>query len=85
MVIVIIGVIIVMVCYIILQYHSIVWYSIVGRLQRHGRAQVRQRFRVALLGWHYLSNATCLMRPRLFYALCIVSKITIICQFARPF
>ena len=32
------------------------------------------------IGWHYLSNATCLIRPHLFYALFIVSRITIICQ-----
>ena len=30
------------------------------------------------IGWHYLSNATCLMRPRLFHALYIVSRVTII-------
>ena len=28
---------------------------------------------VALIGWHYLSNATCLMRPRLF--LCVVYSV----------
>ena len=28
-------------------------------------------------GWHHLSNATCLMRPRLFYALLVVSRNTI--------
>ena len=32
-----------------------------------------------LLGWHYLSNATCLMRPRLFYAFFAASRISIIC------
>ena len=25
------------------------------------------------LGWHYLSNAACLMRPRLFYECLVVS------------
>ena len=30
-------------------------------------------------GWHYLSDATCLMRPRLFYVLFAVSRITVIC------
>ena len=34
---------------------------------------------------HYLSSATCLMRPHLFYALCVVSWVTIlrnmICHF----
>ena len=33
----------------------------------------------AQLGWHYLSNATCLMRPHLLYVLfTVVSRITII-------
>ena len=36
-------------------------------------------------GWHYLSTATCLMRPRLFYVLFVVSRITIICCVARHF
>ena len=31
----------------------------------------------APLGWHYLSNATCLIQPHLFHALFIVSRITI--------
>ena len=34
-------------------------------------------------GWHYLSDATCLIRPRLFYALFIVSRITTLCQIIR--
>ena len=37
----------------------------------------------AMFGWHYLSNATCLMRPRLLYALCIVSRINILCYILR--
>ena len=37
---------------------------------------------VSSLGWHYLSNATCLMRPRSFYLFSIVSRI-IICQIVR--
>ena len=37
------------------------------------------------LGWHYLSNATCLMQPRLFYAFLVVSRITIICHILRHF
>ena len=32
-----------------------------------------------------MSNATCLTRPRLFYALCIVSRITTICYVTRHF
>ena len=31
------------------------------------------------IGWHSLSNATCLIRPHLLYALLTVSRITIIC------
>ena len=30
-------------------------------------------------GWHYLSNATCLMRPRLFYACFVVWRTIVIC------
>ena len=36
-----------------------------------------------LFGWHNLSNPTCLIRPRLCCALCMVSRITIICQHVR--
>ena len=39
----------------------------------------------ATLGKHYLSNATCLMRPRLFYAPCVVSRTIIICHALRHF
>ena len=47
----------------------------------------RQRFWYVLqsLGWHYLSNATCLIRPHLFHALSVVSRITIVCQTIRHF
>ena len=34
-------------------------------------------------GWHYLSNATCVVRPRLSYAFFVVSRITIICYVIR--
>ena len=37
------------------------------------------------LGWHYLSNATCLMRPPLFHVRCVVSWITMICYIVRRF
>ena len=37
------------------------------------------------IGWYYLSNATCLMRPRLFYAMLVVSMIIIICYIIRHF
>ena len=38
---------------------------------------------VAHLGRHYLSNATCLIRPHSFYALFVESRIAIICQILR--
>ena len=37
----------------------------------------------AHIGWHYSSNATCLMRPRLFYVFVFVSKIDVICYIVR--
>ena len=37
------------------------------------------------VGRHCLSNATCLTRPRLFYASFIMSRIAIVCQLIRPF
>ena len=40
---------------------------------------------VAILGWHYSSNATCLIRPRLFYVFFAVSRITVICNIIRKF
>ena len=39
----------------------------------------------AALGWHYLSTATCLMRPHSCYACFVVSRITIICHMIRHF
>ena len=36
-------------------------------------------------GRHYLSNATCLIRPRALYALFVVSRITVICKSVRRF
>ena len=37
------------------------------------------------VGWHYSSEATRMMRPRLFYASFVVSRITIICYIIRHF
>ena len=34
-------------------------------------------------GWHYLSNASCLVRPHLFYAFFVVSMITILGSIIR--
>ena len=39
----------------------------------------------ALLGWHYLSNATCLVRPHLFCALFVATKIIMSCQMTPHF
>ena len=38
-----------------------------------------------LVGWHYLSNATRLIRHRSCYVLFVVSRSTIICQIIRHF
>ena len=44
--------------------------SQIGWLRADAEKKLRARFRAAFasrkLGWHYLSNATCLIRPRLF-------------------
>ena len=34
-------------------------------------------------GWHHLSNARCRMRPHLFHARFVVSRVTIICCIIR--
>ena len=36
-----------------------------------------------LFGWHYLSKATCLIRPPLLYALFVVSRTITICPMIR--
>ena len=36
-------------------------------------------------GRHYLSNATCLRRPRLLHACLVVSRIAILCNIIRHF
>ena len=38
-----------------------------------------------LFGRHYLSNATCLIRPHLFFACFVASRITITCYMIRHF
>ena len=38
-----------------------------------------------ILGGTYLSNATCPIRPRLFHARFVVSRITVICNTIRHF
>ena len=40
---------------------------------------------VVPFGRHYLSNATCLIRPHLFYAFFVVSTITMHCYMVRHF
>ena len=37
------------------------------------------------IGWHYLSNATCLMRPHVFYVLLVASRSTIVCYILHHF
>ena len=37
----------------------------------------------ALVGWHHLSNATCLMWAGLFYVRFVVSRITTRCYISR--
>ena len=48
---------------------------------------VRAHQRGAVLGWRYLSNTTCLMRPRLFHARFVVSRTIMIrysvCHFLK--
>ena len=39
----------------------------------------------AKLGWHHLSDAACLVQPRLFYACFVLSRTIIICYIARHF
>ena len=39
---------------------------------------------ILVMGWHYLSNATCLIRPHLLYACFVVSRI-ISCYIIRHF
>ena len=50
------------------------------------RTTKRMSARVAShLGWHYLSNTTCLIRSHSFYASFVVSRITISCRTIRRF
>ena len=37
------------------------------------------------MGWHYLSKATCLTRPHLFYASFVVSRVVVICNMICTF
>ena len=43
----------------------------------------RPFFARAVIGWHYLSNATCLTRPRLLYASFMVSWVAVTCYIIR--
>ena len=49
------------------------------------REREREREICIHLGWHYLSNATCLIQPHLFYACFVVSRITTLCYMIRHF
>ena len=57
----------------------------VQHMHVRGYVCVVQQSVVVFIGWHYLSNTTCLIRPHLLYALFVVSMITIICQTIRHF
>ena len=45
----------------------------------------RPASRTSVLGWHFLSDATCLIRPHLFCARFVVSRITPICYMIHHF
>ena len=49
------------------------WSAANGRAEREKTFQETGR----KFGWHYLSNATCLLRPRLLYAFFVVSWINV--------
>ena len=42
-------------------------------------------FQMNTFGWHYLSNATCLIWHHLLYACFLMSRITIVCHIIRHF
>ena len=53
--------------------------------EREIRNSRPREVRIHSFGWHYLSNAACLMRPHLFNACFVVPRITIICYIIRRF
>ena len=56
--------------------------TLTARGSEQGRTDGKSK---AVLGWHYLTNATCLIRPRLFYGCFVVSRIAIIRYVIRHF
>ena len=64
-----------------MQPYVIVCYDMLGYMLCYTIVEVRraQVYVAAAIGWHYLSNAACLIRPRLFYALSVVSRTIINC------
>ena len=56
-----------------------------GHGVRERRGVVQRLQQLEGLGRHCLSSAACLMRPRLFYALFVVSGITVTCYITRHF
>ena len=50
----------------------------IARMVRRGQRMLAGE-RSSHVGWHYLSKATCLIRPHLFLACFVVSKILICC------
>ena len=57
-----------------------VFYSLCVSL---GDSFVAELSQLCVLWWHYLSNATCLTRPHVFYACFVVSRSTISCYTIR--
>ena len=53
--------------------------------ERNFWSEPRRRKSLIHIRWHYLSNATCLIRPHLFYVCFAVPRITIICYIACRF
>ena len=47
------------------------------------REALRADARARRVGWHYLSSATCLTRPRSCCVFLVVSRITVICHLTR--
>ena len=45
----------------------------------------RNAAKTAVAGWHYLSNAICLIRPHAFYAFFVASRTTTICRMIQRF
>ena len=56
-----------------------------GLCLQHAACSCQAKQTPVLIGWHDLSNATCIIQPHLFYALFRVSRIDMICNITRHF